>query len=218
MGSLSTQSPHRDTNILDQVCGSFARHIDAKPHEVIALALWALHTHVYRKYDKSPRLSIRSPVPNCGKSTVLNILNSMVWNPEKLIDPTTATTFRLAGIHTLLLDEVDNMTIMKSMKAVLNNGHEVGGFVPRTGKDGEVIKYPAYGPLALAGIGRLPATLMSRSIIVSMHRSNEKREIFNPRDSCYSEEIARWADGANLDPNPMMPPQIKGRDADKWRP
>ena len=218
MGTLSVGSIHRDTNILDQVCGVFARHIDAKPHHIIGLSLWALHTHIYRQYDKSPRLAILSPVPNCGKSTVLNILNSMVSNPEKLIDPTIASTFRLAGNHTLLLDEVDNMSIMKSMKAILNNGHEVGGFVPRTGKDGEVIKYPVYGPLALAGIGRLPVTLMSRSIIVPMHRSNAQKEIFNPRDAFYSEEIARWAERVNLDPNPRMPPQIKGRDADKWRP
>jgi hypothetical protein len=112
------------------------------------------------------------------------------------------------------------MSIIKNMKAILNNGHEVGGFVPRVDKDSEggVIKYPVYGHLALAGIGHLPVTLMSRSIIVPMHRSKVQMEIFNPRDAFYSEEIARWADRVNLDPNPRMPAQIKGRDADKWRP
>ncbi len=218
MGNLSTSSLNSDTNIFDQVCGAFARHIDAKPHHIVGIALWALHTHIYNHFPKSPRLAILSPVPNCGKSTVLNILNSMVWNPEKLIDPTIASTFRLAGSHTLLLDEVDNMSIMKSMKAILNNGHEVGGSAPRTGKDGEVIKYPVYGPLALAGIGRLPVTLMSRSIIVPMHRSTEQREIFNPRDAFYSAEVAGWADRVTLDPSPRMPTQVIGRDADKWRP
>jgi hypothetical protein len=219
VGTLSLTSPlHRDTNILDQICGVFARHIDAKPHYIVGLSLWALHNHIYRQYNKSPRLAILSPVPNCGKSTVLNILCSIVSNPEKLIDPTTATTFRLAGNNTLLLDEVDNMTIIKSMKSILNNGHEVGGFVPRVGKDGEVTKYPVYGPLALAGIGRLPVTLMSRSIIIPMHRPNVQKEIFNPKDSFYSEEIVRWADRVNLDPNPIMPVQIRGRETDKWRP
>jgi hypothetical protein len=218
MGTPSIISLRSDTNILEQICRAFARHIDAKGHHIVGLSLWALHTHIYRKYDKSPRLAILSPVPNCGKSTVLKILRSMVWNPENLIDPTIASTFRLAGDHSLLLDEVDNVGIMKSMKAILNNGHEVGGFVPRTGKDGEVLKYPVYGPLALAGIGRLPVTLMSRSIIIPMHRSNAQLETFNPKDAYYSEEIARWADRVNLDPNPRMPPQIIGRDADKWRP
>jgi hypothetical protein len=215
MGTLSVGSIPRDANILEQVCGVFARHIDAKPHHIVGLSSWALHTHIYRQYGKSPRLAILSPIPNCGKSTVLNILHSMVSNPEKLIDPTTASTFRLAGSNTLLLDEVNNLTIIKSMKAILNNGHEVGGFVPRTGKDGEV---PVYGPLALAGIGRLPVTLMSRSIIVPMHRSNSQKEMFNPREAFYSEDIARWADLVHLDPNPRLPTQIKGRDADKWRP
>ena len=111
------------------------------------------------------------------------------------------------------------MSIIKSMKAILNNGHEVGGFVPRTGKEGEVIKYPVYGPLALAGIGRLPVTLMSRSIIVPMHRSNDQKDVFNPNDYAgYSEEIVRWARQATLNLDPRMPAQIIGRDADKWRP
>ena len=215
---LSTSSLHRDANILETICGVLARHIDAKPHHTVGLSLWAIHTHVYRQFDKSPRLAILSPVPNCGKSSVLNILNSMVARPEKLVDPTIASTFRLAGDHTLLLDEVDNMSIMKSMKAILNNGHEVGGSVPRTGKDGEVIKYPVYGPLALAGIGRLPVTLMSRSIIIPMHRSTIQQEIFDPRIGFYSEEIARWAELVSLDQNPRMPAQIIGRDADKMAP
>jgi hypothetical protein len=191
MGKLSTQSLYRDSNILETVCGLFARHIDAKPYQIVGLSLWAIHTHIYKQYDKSPRLAILSPVPNCGKSTVLNILHSLIWNPEKLIDPTIASTFRLAGDHTLLLDEVDNISIMKSIKAILNNGHEIGEFVPRTGKEGDLIKYPVYGPLALAGISRLPVTLMSRSIIIPMHRSTIQQETFNPRIGFYSEEIAR---------------------------
>jgi hypothetical protein len=104
------------------------------------------------------------------------------------------------------------------VKAILNNGHESTGVVPRTGKDGEVIKYPVYGPLALAGIGRLPVTLMSRSIVIPMHRSTLQQEIFNPNIGFYYEQIARWADLVSLDPYPEMPKQIIGRDTDKWRP
>jgi hypothetical protein len=106
------------------------------------------------------------------------------------------------------------------MKAILNSGHEAGGFVPRTGKEGEVIKYPVYGPVALARIGglSLPTTIMSRSVVIRMHRSTAQLERFDSKDAYYSEEIARWAERVNLDPNPIMPPKIIGRDADKWRP
>jgi hypothetical protein len=218
MSNLSTSSPGKDTNILDQVCGAFARHIDVKDHQIIGVALWALHCHVYRNFGKSPRLAILSPVKNCGKSTVLNMLNSMVWNPEKLIDPTVASMFRLAGNHTLLLDEVDNMSIDRGMKAILNSGHEAGGFIPRTSKEGEVIKHPVYGPVALARIGVLPPTIASRSVVIKMYRSTAQLERFDPKDAYYSEEIARWAERVNLDPSQTMPAQIIGRDADKWRP
>src|ERR1700693_1144698 len=95
-----------DPNPLVQVVGVFARHVDAKPEYLMGLALWAFHTHIYTQYNKSSRLAVLSPVPNCGKSTVLDILGAMVWNPKQVIDPTVATTFRLAGSHTLLIDEV----------------------------------------------------------------------------------------------------------------
>ena len=57
-----------DANGFEQLTGVFAKYVDAKPHYLVGLALWALHTHIYNQYHKSPRLAILSPVPNCGKS------------------------------------------------------------------------------------------------------------------------------------------------------
>ena len=209
-----------DPNPLEQVVSVFARYVDvgSKPHYLVGMALWALHTHVYNRYNRSPRLAILSPVPNCGKSTVLDILGAMVWNPERLADPTVASTFRLAGNHTLLMDEVDNLSIVKSMKTILNDGHSIGGHVTRTGKDGEVLSYPVYGPVALAGIGKLPVGLMTRSLVIRLHRSPNQMERFNPREQYYSHLFHNWAEQVNLNPDPQMPSQLIGRDADKWRP
>jgi hypothetical protein len=211
---LTTAHP---ANPLEQVVGIFARHIDAEPHYLVGIALWALHTHIYNQYSKSPRLAILSPVPNCGKSTVLDALHATAWNSKRMIEFSVASTFRLASNHTLLLDEVDNMSIIKGMRAILNDGHSVGGFVTRAGKDGEVISYPVYGPVALAGIGKLPATLISRSLVIRMHRSIKAMERF-PKEHYFVSEFANWAAQANLEPDPQMPAQIIGRDADKWRP
>jgi Protein of unknown function (DUF3631) len=205
-------------NPLEQVVAVFARYVDAKPHYLIGVALWALHTHIYNQYSKSPRLAILSPVANCGKSTVLDVLSAMVWNSKRITEPSVASTFRLANGHTLLMDEVDNMSIIRSMRAILNDGHSVGGAVTRTGKDGEVICYPIYGPVALGGIGRLPATLMSRSLVMRLHRSTKAMERFRTREQYFAPELSRWAAQANLNPDPQMPVQLAGRDADKWRP
>ena len=205
-------------NPLEQIVGFFATYVDTKPHYLVGLALWAFHSHIYNQYSRSPRLAILSPVPNCGKSKVLDILGAMVWNPKRLIDPTVASTFRLASAHTLLIDEVDNMSILKNMRSILNDGHSVGGCVPRTGKDGKVISYPVYGPVALAGIGRLPATLMSRSLIIRMHRSTKAMERFTLREQYFAADFYAWAEQADLNPDPKMPTKLVGREADKWRP
>jgi hypothetical protein len=215
---LTTKPAQMGANPLEQVVSVFAKYVDAEPHYLVGASLWALHTHVYNQYSKSPRLAIISPVYGCGKSTVLDILAAMVWNSKQLIDPTVASTFRLANSHTLLIDEVDNMSVIRSMKAILNAGHSVGGSVTRTGKDGEVISYPVYGPVALAGIGKLPTTLMSRSIVIRLHRSIKPMERFIAREQYFAPQLYAWAEQANLDPDPQMPAQLVGRDADKWRP
>jgi Protein of unknown function (DUF3631) len=218
--SLTRKKPtnQRGVNPLDQVLGVIARHLDTKPHYLVGAALWVFHTHIYMRYHKSPRLAILSPVQDCGKSTVLDILGAMVWNPKRVSDPSASSLRDLAKDHTMLIDEVDNMPIIRNMKSVLNEGHSYGGSVTRTGKDGEVISYPVYGPVALAGIGKLPAPLMSRSLVIHMYRGRKTLERFNPRDHYYASQFYNWADQVNLNPDPIMPAQIIGRSADKWRP
>ena len=57
-----------DANPLEQVVGVFAKYVDAKPEYPWGLALWALHTHVYLGYPKSPRLSIVNPFRTVAKA------------------------------------------------------------------------------------------------------------------------------------------------------
>jgi hypothetical protein len=207
-----------DVNHFDHMIEMLTKYVDAKEHYLIGIALWAMHTHVYSQYSRSPRLAILSPVPNCGKSTVLDILASTVWNSKRVIDPSVASTFRLANNHSLLIDEVDNMSILKAMRSVLNEGHSFGGSVTRVAPDGGVIEYPVYGPVALAGIGRLPATLMSRSLVVRLHRSTRTIERFSATHQSYESNLSYWAKREDLNPDPILPNQIKGRNKDKWLP
>ena len=44
-------------------------YLDLQPYEFVAITLWILHTHVFRKFTHSPRLLAVSPVMECGKST-----------------------------------------------------------------------------------------------------------------------------------------------------
>jgi hypothetical protein len=53
------------------------RYVALKPHELVAVALWAVHSHVYDQFMHTPRLLLTSPVRSCGKTTLLGILSKM---------------------------------------------------------------------------------------------------------------------------------------------
>jgi hypothetical protein len=202
-------------NVYDLVYNLLEQHISAEPHYLVGATLWALHTHVYRKFDISPRLAVLSPVEESGKSTILKVIRGIVWKPKYLIDPTPASIFRVASDVSLLLDEVDNVKIDRQLRAIFNSGHMVGGQVPRVVL-GETVYFPVYGPLALAGIGTLPPTLLSRSLIIHIHRSSAKPR-FNKIEeaSAIGVKVEEWAAEVklSLDPNTLL----KGRTADNWR-
>lgn len=206
-----------EPNIFDHIYNLLDKHLDMKPHYLVGITLWSFHTHVHRKFDTSPRLAVLSPVEGSGKSTVLKIIKGLVSRPEYLVDPR-STIYHLVGDYTLLIDEIDNARMDKDLKAVLNQGHIKDGKVPRK-IDGQMVLFPVYGPIALAGIGSLPPTLLSRSLIVHMHRSLAKERFSKPEDAnTLGVKIEEWAAQANLNLDPPMPPLIsKGRSADNWR-
>ena len=213
-------------NTFDLVYHILERHIVTKPHYLVAISLWAMHTHVYRQFNITPRLALLSPIKNCGKSTVIDILQGITWNNKKLDDPTVASLFHLEGRFTLLLDESDNLQITGSMRTFLNAGHKVNGKFPRFNPaTRQTDEYPVFGPIALAAIGTFPPTVMSRSIIIHMHRNSPDAEYvrFDQRNVeqihhliITKNMIAKWASEVRLNPEPDIPGGI-ARDADNWR-
>jgi hypothetical protein len=115
----------------------------------------------------------------------------------------------------LLLDEVDNVKIDRQLRAIFNAGHMAGGQVPRVIL-GETVFFPVYGPLAMAGIGTLPPTLLSRSLIIHIHRSDTKPRFHRLEEAAsIGMKVEEWATKVNLNHDPDIP--LKGRAADNWR-
>jgi hypothetical protein len=108
------------TNLFDTVHNCFKRYVAIEPHNHIAFALWALYAHVYDKFEYTPRLALLSPVQEVGKSKTFGVLRLLVPKPEYLIDPSIAALFRIVSNSTLLLDEIDNVKMERSLKAILN--------------------------------------------------------------------------------------------------
>jgi hypothetical protein len=217
-------------NVLELVHFILQQYVGVKPHEYIAGALWVLHAHVFERFLVSPRLALTSPVNGCGKTTMLAVIEQLVYRPERMDNATPAVIYhlidRLNG--TLLVDEADNMGLPENsiLRAVLNIGHRKGGNTRRMHK-GEVRRFSTFAPMAIAPIGALPMPLMRRSIVIHMEKaagdSGLKR--FDPEDpetkrdvNVVYQFVLEWARNAKLDPNPDLPKALKNRVADNWRP
>jgi hypothetical protein len=117
------------------------------------------------------------------------------------------------------------------IRGVLDAGHKYDGTVVRcVNVAGEPVpeSYPVFAPVALAGLGQLPATLADRSVVIEMlkRRADEPVERFVRRQA---EEVAYtircqlqdWAKevGGSLPALPLaLPAGIDDRDADVWGP
>src|SRR5262249_61656597 len=148
------------------------------PHEYVATALWAVHSHVFDKFMVTPRLVLTSPVRDCGKTTLLDVLSRLVARPEKTDNITAAAIYDTIDRErcTLLIDEADNLEVSAkgALRAVLNSGYRKGGSV-RRGTGRQRRKYQTFAPIALAAIGVLTLPLISRSIVVHMTRHDGSR-------------------------------------------
>jgi Protein of unknown function (DUF3631) len=200
-------------------------------HEYVAVALWALHTHVCNEFMVTPRLALRSPTADCGKSTLLDILARETARPIKYDNVTAAALCHsIDESHpTVLLDEVDNLVLglqgNGKIRALFNSGHRAGGTMAIWTRDG-TRKFLVFAPLALAlpdAIGGLPRTLNSRCVTITMQRSRrELRRLdvvnYDPAFDAIYRQILLWRRDVALNPDPVMPDGMRNRFADNWRP
>ncbi len=207
-------------------------------HAHVAHTLWNVHAHSMEAWDSTPRIAFLSPEPGSGKTRALEVSELLVPNPVEAVNVTPAYLFRKVGAEegppTILYDEIDTVFGPKAkdneeIRGLLNAGHRRGAVAGRCvvrGKTVETEEIPAYCAVALAGLGWLPDTLMSRSIVIRMRRRgpSEYVEPYRRRDEIdeghgLRDRLAGWA-AANAKilfaARPAMPPGIEDRNADVW--
>lgn len=178
-------------SLLDQTAAAVRRHVVMPPAAADITALWIGHTYVYAEFDHTPRLGISSPAPQCGKSTLLDLLYSTCFLPVKADNLTSATVFRTIeakGTLSLLIDEYDSFLGKDDgLRGILNSGYERSGTVLRTETDANgkrtVENFRTFCPVALAGIRKLPATLADRSVPIALQRKLKDQHIEKFRDN-----------------------------------
>ena len=93
--------------MLDRVRDWLERFIcPTDPRDLDLLTLWAAHTHLVMETYTSPRLLIESPVPESGKTTVLEHLERLCLQPIQMASvssPAMLTRVLEKGPRTLLI-------------------------------------------------------------------------------------------------------------------
>ena len=69
--------PVDGSELLDDLYEAIARYVDMWPSAVRACSLWTLFTHAHDAFHISPILGITSSAPQCGKTTLLAVLQGL---------------------------------------------------------------------------------------------------------------------------------------------
>ncbi|MFB7255740.1 DUF3631 domain-containing protein [Streptomyces nojiriensis] len=227
--------------LLDEV-EAFHRRFNIFPMEAayVAVTLWDAHAHLLDCFDATPRLAFLSPEPASGKSRALEIVETLAPYPMVAVNASASALFRaVSGMDarpTILFDEIDTVFGPKAgeneqLRGFLNAGHRRSGVMYRCVGDGsnqQVQEFPSFCAVAVAGLGSLPDTILTRSVIVRMRRRapNEHVEPFRQRfhekeGHALRDRLAAWADSVRHlveGSFPQMPEGVTDRPADVWEP
>jgi hypothetical protein len=207
-------------------------------HAHVAHALWCVHTHLMPAWESTPRIAFLSPEPASGKSRALEATEPLVPRPMEAVNMSPSALFRSIGsedgLPTILFDEIDTIFGAKAkeheeLRGLLNAGHRRGAKTYRSVVRGKVIgveAIEAYSAVALAGLGFLPDTLLSRSIVIRMRRRHAeeyvepfRRRLHHPVGDAIRYKIETWAASATEQIAwPDLPLEIQDRNADVWEP
>ncbi len=203
-----------------------------------AVALWAAHAHMVEHFHTTPRLAILSPEPESGKTRTLEILDVLTPASMLVFSPSVAAIFRKLALEqvTLLFDEVDTIFTKRGkddqnedLRALLNAGYRRGASIPRcVGPKHDVQDFKVFAAVALAGIGDLPDTIMTRSIVIRMRRRSASEPIEQYRvrlneaeGHLLRDQLAAWAATVGPDAGaawPDLPDGVSDRRAEAWEP
>ncbi|MFD7166612.1 DUF3631 domain-containing protein [Streptomyces violascens] len=227
--------------LLDEV-EAFHRRFNVFPTEgaYVAVALWDAHAHLLDCFEATPRLAFLSPEPGSGKSRALEIVETLTPRAETTVNASPNALFRLVdaaeGRPTLLFDEIDTVFGPKAgdnepVRGFLNSGYRrIGGMLRCVGDGANqtVQRFSSFCAVAMAGLGSLPDTILTRSVIIRMRKRapNEKIEPYRQRINekeghALRDRLSEWADSVRDRVNdawPALPDGVTDRAADVWEP
>lgn len=217
--------------ILNEITTTLTKYLILPPGTAPAIALWVMAVHGLAAFCVFPILAVISATMRCGKTTLLGLLSGLLPRALPTANITPAVLFRAIAKYnpTLLIDEADTfLALSDELRGVLNAGHtRLGAVLRNVGDEHEPQVFRVFGPKVLALIGKPPATIEDRAIIIPMKRKTPGERVQRFRLTLITElepicrKAARWAQDhveELKDADPDVPESFNDRAADNWRP
>jgi hypothetical protein len=162
--------------ILDEVKNAIRKYVVLPDEESLdAVVLYVAATWAQPVANAYTRLVVKAPAKQCGKSRLLDVIETMAFHA--IIAGDTSPAALIASLDpdeppTLMLDEMDtvfNGKANEALRRMLNIGHQKRRPYRRM-HNGVVVERSTYAMAVLAGIGDLPDTIEDRAVIINMRR------------------------------------------------
>ncbi|WP_292533819.1 DUF3631 domain-containing protein [Methylocystis sp.] len=217
-------------DLLDDVRATIGRFIICDPPTATAAALWIAFTWIIEYAQVAPLAIVTAPEKGCGKSQLLDVIGRLSRRSLYASNVSPAALFRVieARQPTLCVDEADAfMKDNDELRGVINSGHtRPSAYVLRVeGDDLQVKRFSTWGAKAIAGIGRLPETVMSRGIVLNLRRKLKTERVERLRHAetgvfqALARRLARFGEDygeAIARARPQMPETLSDREQDNW--
>jgi len=217
--------------LLDDLAHIYRRFVSLPDGGAEALALWIVFTYALEAFDVAPILALCSPLKRCGKTTTEDLTAALAKRPLAAANISVAALYRTVERFspTLIVDEADTFLLSNlALRGLINSGHtRATAFVIRTAGH-EPRLFSTWGARMIALIGRLPATLEDRAIVLPMRRRAPGEPVDRIRRARLlrhldplRRRVVRWVTdhlAALRAADPAVPEALDDRQADNWRP
>jgi len=180
------EAVERDGHVLTVLRETLAHHVRFSEDDYSAIvALWIVATHWYGlgAVETFPQLHILSPQYGSGKSTTLDWIEELAFNPLRQAGAPTVAWLGSAldkGPAVLLFDEAGRNLTKDELQAALNATYRRKGATRQTNRQSEdspgkwhSTEQSLFAPVALAGLGvGLPEDMRSRAIAITQQRDS----------------------------------------------
>jgi hypothetical protein len=226
--------------LLDDITAFYRRYVVMTEAQARVVSAFTVHTHVVAAAESTPFLAVTSAEKESGKTRLLEVMEMLVNKPLRVSSISPAALYSRVEVDapTLLFDEMDAVFDPRrkdneALRGLLNAGNRRGSKVSRVNMDEgrKVEEFELFCPRVLAGIGRLPETIESRSLHIRLKRrlKSEIVERLGPRQrrqaaaeiESIRERLVAFA-SANLEAlkgaEPAFPPGLRDREEDAAEP